>query len=57
MKKKPPNYPTGVIELKYYAPGPWPATVSTGGACNQGCYRIAHKWVLSVSRSVSCRWR
>jgi hypothetical protein len=33
MKKKPPNYPTGTIELKYYAPGPWQVTVSTGGAC------------------------
>jgi len=31
--KKPPNYPTGTIELKYYAPGPWQVTVSTGGAC------------------------
>ena len=28
-----PNYPTGTIELKYYAQGPWPVTVSTGGAC------------------------
>jgi hypothetical protein len=28
---KPPNYPTGAIELKYYAPGTW--TVSAGGAC------------------------
>ncbi len=29
----PPNYPTKPIELKYYAAGPWPVTVSTGGAC------------------------
>ncbi len=28
-----PNYPTGMIELKYYAPGPWPVTVRTRGAC------------------------
>ena len=30
---KPPNYPTGPIELKYYAPGPWAVAVQTGGAC------------------------
>ena len=30
---KPPNYPTGPIELKYYGQGPWPVTVSAGGAC------------------------
>jgi len=29
----PPNYPTGAIELKYYATGPWAVTVSLGGAC------------------------
>jgi hypothetical protein len=29
----PPNYPSKPIELKYYAPGPWAVTVSTGGAC------------------------
>jgi hypothetical protein len=29
----PPNYPSQPIELKYYALGPWPVTVSTGGAC------------------------
>ena len=28
-----PNYPTGTIELKYYAPGPWPVTVSRSSAC------------------------
>jgi hypothetical protein len=27
----PPNYPTGTIELKYYAPGPW--AVSTSNVC------------------------
>ena len=30
---KPPNYPTGTIELKYYAPGSWPVTVKAGAAC------------------------
>ncbi len=29
----PPNYPTGTIELKYYAAGPWAVTVSTGTFC------------------------
>jgi hypothetical protein len=29
----PPNYPTGAIELKYYASGPWAVTVQTGGGC------------------------
>lgn len=29
----PPNFPTGTIEQKYYAPGPWSVTVSLGGAC------------------------
>jgi Chlorophyllase enzyme len=29
----PPNYPTGAIEQKYYAPGPWAVTVSLGGGC------------------------
>ncbi len=29
----PPNYPTGTIEQKYYATGPWTVTVSVGGAC------------------------
>jgi hypothetical protein len=29
----PPNYPSKPVELKYYAPGPWAVTVSTGGAC------------------------
>src|SRR5258708_35415899 len=30
---KPPNYPTGAIELKYYAPGTWAVTVSVDSAC------------------------
>jgi len=30
---KPPNYPAGAIELKYYAQGPWAVTVKTAGAC------------------------
>ncbi|HKI10654.1 MAG TPA: hypothetical protein VKA02_00975 [Candidatus Acidoferrum sp.] len=29
----PPNFPTGTIEQKYYASGPWAVTVSLGGAC------------------------
>lgn len=29
----PPNYPTGTIEKKYYAPGSWAVTVQSGGAC------------------------
>jgi hypothetical protein len=29
----PPNSPTGTIELKYYAAGPWAVTVKTEGAC------------------------
>ena len=29
----PPNFPTGTIEQKYYAQGPWLVTVSLGGAC------------------------
>lgn len=29
----PPNYPTGAIELKYYASGTWAVTVSAGSAC------------------------
>lgn len=29
----PPNYPTGTIEQKYYAPGSWAVTVKIGGAC------------------------
>lgn len=29
----PPNYPTKPIELKYYAPGSWAVTVSTGVYC------------------------
>jgi hypothetical protein len=33
QKAKPPNYPTGAIELKYYVPGTWAVTVSAGSAC------------------------
>jgi len=29
----PPNYPTGAIEQKYYAQGPWPVTVGAGAGC------------------------
>lgn len=29
----PPNYPTGTIELKYYAQGHWAVTAVAGGAC------------------------
>jgi len=29
----PPNYPTGTIELKYYAQGPWTVTAVAGGGC------------------------
>src|SRR5437016_13398227 len=30
---KPPNYPTGTIELQFYANGTWPVTVQTGTLC------------------------
>ena len=40
---KPPNYPTGMIELKYYATGTWAVSVSTGGAC---CDSQGHKFDL-----------
>jgi len=39
----PPNYPTGTIEKKYYAPGPWAVTVSTGAYC---CDSQNHKFDL-----------
>ncbi|MGB7847629.1 MAG: hypothetical protein WBL63_18605 [Candidatus Acidiferrum sp.] len=29
----PPNYPTGTIEKKYYAEGPWAVTVSLAASC------------------------
>jgi hypothetical protein len=29
----PPNFPTGTIEKKYYAAGPWAVTVKTAAAC------------------------
>jgi hypothetical protein len=39
----PPNYPTGTIEKKYYAPGSWAVTVQTGGAC---CDSLGNKYDL-----------
>jgi hypothetical protein len=39
----PPNYPTGTIELKYYAQGPWAVTAVTGGAC---CDSLGNKFDL-----------
>jgi hypothetical protein len=39
----PPNYPTGKIERKYYAPGPWAVTIRVGGAC---CDSAVHKFDL-----------
>jgi len=38
-----PNYPTRPIELKYYANGPWPVTVSIGSKC---CDSAGHKFDL-----------
>jgi len=35
------NLPTGTIEKKYYAPGPWAVTVSTGVYC---CDSLHHKF-------------
>jgi hypothetical protein len=40
---KPPNYPTGTIEQKYYAPGSWAVTAQTGGAC---CDSLGNKFDL-----------
>jgi hypothetical protein len=39
----PPNFPTGMIETKFYATGPWAVTVSTGGAC---CDSLGNKFDL-----------
>jgi hypothetical protein len=39
----PPNYPTGKIERKYYATGPWAVTIRLGGAC---CDSAGHKFDL-----------
>ena len=39
----PPNYPTGAIELKYYAAGPWAVTSTVGQAC---CDSLGHKFDL-----------
>jgi len=37
----PPNYPTGTIELKYYAMGPSSVTVQAGGGC---CDSLGNKF-------------
>ena len=42
-KGSPPNYPTGKIERRYYAMGPWEVTVDLGGAC---CDSARHKFDL-----------
>jgi hypothetical protein len=39
----PPNYPTGTIELKYYAQGQWTVTAVPGGAC---CDSLGNKFDL-----------
>ncbi len=39
----PPNSPTGTIEKKYYANGPWQVTVEIGGAC---CDSLGNKYDL-----------
>ena len=39
----PPNYPAKPIELKYYAQGTWPVTVSASGAC---CDSLGNKFDL-----------
>lgn len=41
LAANPPNYPTGAIELKYYAPGPWAVTSATGFGC---CDSTGHKF-------------
>lgn len=40
---KPPNYPTGAIEMKYYAPGSWAVTEEAGGPC---CDSVGNKYDL-----------
>ena len=40
---KPPNYPTGTIEMKYYAPGSWAVTEEAGGPC---CDSLGNKYDL-----------
>lgn len=39
----PPNYPTGAIELHYYAPGPWPVT---SGESTTACDSLGNKCVF-----------
>ena len=39
----PPNYPTGAIELHYYAAGPWPVTSSESAT---PCDSQGHKCVF-----------
>lgn len=39
----PPDYTTGTIEEKHYAPGSWAVTVQTGGAC---CDSLGNKYDL-----------
>src|ERR1700732_4877993 len=39
----PPNYPTGTIELKYYATGSWSVTVKPGFLC---CDSLGNKFDL-----------
>lgn len=39
----PPNYPTGTIELKYYASGSWAVTSKIAGAC---CDSLGNKFDL-----------
>jgi hypothetical protein len=43
MAANPPNYPTGAIELKYYANGPWAVTSTIGAGC---CDTTGHKFDL-----------
>ncbi len=40
---KPPNYPTGAIELHYYAQGPWPVT---SGESTSACDSLGNKCVF-----------
>jgi hypothetical protein len=47
---KPPDYPTGAIELKCYAPGTWAVTVSAGSAC---CDSSGNKFDLYYPTNLS----
>src|SRR2546426_6836132 len=40
---KPPNYPTGTIELQFYVNGTWAVTVQTGTMC---CDSLGNKFDL-----------